>query len=419
MLLQLIILTFQAILIFFSGYLLLLTLAAAIQSRRWRIEESEPVTSFWLLVPAHNEEALLPSLLKSLQQQDYPKGLYRVHVVADNCTDNTAQVALLGGAQVHVRNHPDLRGKGYALQWLLDLLWREPAQPDAIVILDADTVVSENFLRVMDRHFQSGERAIQAYYAVRDPGRSWNVALRYAALAVLHYLRPMGRMFFGASAGLKGNGMAFSSELLRRHPWTSSVVEDIELHMALLLSGERVSFAPDVMVWGEMPATLRQSASQHTRWESGRLEMARRYVPKLMQAGWQALRKGGKLRWFTYLDAIMEHLIPPFSVLVGLSLVILAVASVLYWAAAQGVQAAVIGALHLGLSKLSLWLATSALAAQVFYLLVGLRMAKAPANVYRALLFAPLLVAWKTWHYLMTLLGRKPAGWIRTARNEG
>jgi 1,2-diacylglycerol 3-beta-glucosyltransferase len=410
----------QAVLALFSGYLLALTLAAAIQSRRSRREVVKPATRYWVFVPAHDEEILLPELLRSLQRQDYPQELYQVHVVADNCSDNTAQAALQEGAQVHVRIEPQLRGKGYALQWLLERLWSSSSIPDAIVILDADTVVSANFLSVMDSHMQSGECAVQAYYAVRDPGRSWNTGLRYAALAVLHYLRPLGRMLWGTSAGLKGNGMVFAAGVLRQHPWTSSVVEDIELHMALLLSGERVAFAREAIVWGEMPDSLRQSASQHTRWESGRLEMARRYVPKLARAGWQAARIPGRLGWFTYLDAIMEHVIPPFSLLAALSVLTLAAAGVFLWIATGALPGLVISDLAIRMAQpLSVWLAVGTLAAQGIYLFAGLRMVNAPSNVYFALAFAPLLVIWKVWHYLMTLLGHKPAGWIRTARNEG
>ena len=160
----------------------------------------------------------------------------------------------------------------------------KPNEPhDAILIMDADSSISPNFLRVMDARLARGERVIQSYYAVRDPEQSWSVSLRYVALAALHYLRPLGRMVLGGSMGLKGNGMVFAADILKKHEWSASITEDIEFHMALVLDGERVMFAPDAVVEAEMPQDLAGSQTQNTRWEQGRLEMARTYVPKLLR----------------------------------------------------------------------------------------------------------------------------------------
>src|SRR5919201_4724168 len=127
-------------------YLDVLSVAATL----WRRapHPSSPRHRFAILVPAHNEEQLLPRLLQSINALDYPRALYDVHVVADNCTDRTAAVAAAAGATVHVRADDQRRGKGYALRWLLARLGRAGAAYDAYVILDADSVVSPNFLRV-------------------------------------------------------------------------------------------------------------------------------------------------------------------------------------------------------------------------------------------------------------------------------
>ena len=171
----------------------------------------------------------------------------------------------------------------------------------------------------MNARLAHGERVIQSYYAVRDPGNSWSVGLRYAALAVLHYLRPQGRMVLGGSAGLKGNGMVFAADLVRNHEWSASLTEDIEFHMGLILAGERVMFSPDAMVEAEMPDTLEDSQTQNVRWERGRMQMTKTYVPQLLKAAGQALRKGKYGRSYLLVDAAMEHIIPPFSILAALS----------------------------------------------------------------------------------------------------
>jgi cellulose synthase/poly-beta-1,6-N-acetylglucosamine synthase-like glycosyltransferase len=376
-----------------------------------------PRTRFLILIPAHNEEKLLPDLLANLRALDYPEKRYQVHVVADNCTDNTAELARRGGAVAHERTNLEQRGKGYALQWLLEQIWAASIPYDAVVILDADSIVSRNFLAAMDGRLARGERAIQAYYAVRDPDRSWSVALRYAALAVLHYLRPLGRMVLGGSVGLKGNGMVFAANIVRRYPWSASLTEDIEYHMALVLGGERVTFAHDAVVWAEMPGTLADSQSQNVRWERGRMEMVRQYVPKLLAAAWGALRTKHGKRAYVLFDAAMEQIIPPFSILAGASVLSLLLALIL-GAASALVAGRLAWQLNGWLTWLTVGLGLGLLLGQAIYTLTGLWLAAAPRRVYLALLAAPAMVAWKIWLYARVLLGLDRQGWVRTKRNS-
>jgi 1,2-diacylglycerol 3-beta-glucosyltransferase len=372
-------------------YLLLLTAAAMFAQRRTPLRDGEPSSRFVIMVPAHNEERLLPQLLESLRQLDYPGALYAVHVVADNCSDRTAEISRDGGAIVHERFNTELRGKGYALEWLLQQIWARGDAHDAVVVLDADSVVSPNFLRVMDARLARGERVIQAYYAVREPDRARSAGIRAVALTVLHYLRPQGRMVLGGSTGLKGNGMVFAADILHKHRWTASLTEDIEYHMELIRAGERAMFAPDAVVWAEMPDSLKASQTQNERWERGRMEMVRTYVPGLISEG---LRR----RSFLLLDAAIEQLIPPFSVVAGLSLVTLLAALLLR-------------------SPRAIGLAVANIIGQIIYIFAGLALARAPRTVYQALLFTPAFILWKLWLYVRLLLGIKPGGWVRTARN--
>jgi cellulose synthase/poly-beta-1,6-N-acetylglucosamine synthase-like glycosyltransferase len=372
-------------------YLLLLTAAALFAKRETPPRSGEPSHRFVIMVPAHNEERLLPQLLESLGQIDYPSALYAVHVVADNCSDRTAELGRAGGAIVHERFNSELRGKGYALEWLLQQIWERGDPHDAVVILDADSVVSPNFLRVMDARMARGERVIQAYYAVREPESARSAGIRAVALTVLHYLRPQGRMVLGGSTGLKGNGMVFAADILHKHRWTASLTEDIEYHMELIRAGERAMFAPDAVVWAEMPDSLKASQTQNERWERGRMDMVRTYVPGLISEG---LRR----RNFLLLDAAIEQLIPPFSVVAGLSVVTLVAALLLR-------------------SPRAIGLAVVNIIGQIIYIFAGLALARAPRTVYQALLFAPAFVFWKLVLYVRLLLGIKPGGWVRTTRN--
>ena len=408
---------FQLYLAFLVGYLLLLVAASWKAARSTVPLPGGACRRFLILVPAHNEERLLPDLLASLARLDYPAALFAVHVVADNCTDQTVRVARRSSAQVHVRNDREHLGKGCALNWLLARLQQGGEPHDAVVFLDADSVVSPNFLQVMAAHLERGERAIQAYYAVRDPGQSWAGSLRYAALAVLHFLRPQGRMALGTSAGLKGNGMAFAADLMKHYAWSSSLTEDIELHMALLLNGERVTFAPDAIVWGEMPNNLASATSQHMRWEQGRKQMARSYVPRLLAAAWQELRAGRPRHAFLLWDAVMEYIQPPFSILAGANLLTLTASLAFFVSELDASPWNSFGSPG-RLAALNVLLAVGLLLGQGVYLVAGLRSVSAPKQVYLNLLYAPGLVVWKTWQMFLVLLGRGQNSWIRTKRNR-
>jgi cellulose synthase/poly-beta-1,6-N-acetylglucosamine synthase-like glycosyltransferase len=375
------------------GYLLMLTAAALFAPRITPPRAGRPTHRFAILVPAHNEEQLLPKTIANLQELDYPRDLYEIHVVADNCSDQTAELAHQSGAIVHERHNAALRGKGYALEWLLQELWDQGVAHDAVLIIDADSIVSANFLRVMDARLARGERVIQAYYAVHHPEGNASIGIRAAALTVLHYLRPQGRMALGGSTGLKGNGMVFAADILRKHRWSAALTEDIEYHMTLILAGERAMFAPDATVWAEMPDSLQAAQSQNERWEQGRMEMVRRFVPQLLG---EALRR----RSFLLFDAAIEQLIPPFSIVTGASLATLLVALALRNPTGIMVAAAIV----LG---------------QAVYVACGLILSGAPRSAYRSLLFAPAFMVWKGWLYVRLLLGMKPGEWIRTARNNG
>ena len=185
------------------GYLIVLVIAAWANRNSFEKIENDPLKRFAFLIPAHNEEFVLPHLLESILQLEYPSSNYDIHVIADNCSDETARVATSYGAQAHIRYNQSLIGKGYALEWGLNEIRAAGQTYDAYIIVDADSTVSQNFLQVMQRLTNRGAKVIQAYYGVKDPGLSWNISLRYAALSVLHFLRPRGRMVFGRIGWIK------------------------------------------------------------------------------------------------------------------------------------------------------------------------------------------------------------------------
>jgi cellulose synthase/poly-beta-1,6-N-acetylglucosamine synthase-like glycosyltransferase len=352
------------------------------------------------LIPAHDEEQLIGSALDSLAAVDHPPELVLVHVVADNCTDGTVAIARARGVEVHERIAPGAGGKGPALVWLWSRLRERGDHFDAVVILDADTTVNKEFFGAVDAELDAGAQVVQSYYAVRDAEQSPVTAFRAAALAARHFLRPLGRVTMGGSAGLHGNGMVFTTPVLNRHEWTSHLTEDIELQLELLLEGTKVAFAPNAVVEAEMPTTLAGSQTQHARWERGRLEVARRYVPALTRRAMTA-RCADRV---ACADAAIDLAVPPFSVLVATTAI---------WSVLTLGRAARRRRLGPGGA-----VAAFAVVAQAGYVLSALRMIEAAPEVYRSLLGAPRLVVWKIGLWSRQVAGRDQVTWVRTARND-
>jgi 1,2-diacylglycerol 3-beta-glucosyltransferase len=371
-------------------YLLALTLAAIV-TRPHGLPRAPENRRFAILVPAHNEEAVLGRLLTSLNALDYPPEAFEVCVVADNCDDGTAAIARSFGVRVYERFDTTAKAKGFALRWLLQQLDDEGRVYDAFIIVDADSVLAPNFLEAMNARLASGSHAIQAYYSVLNAAESSVAGLRYAALAAVHYLRPLGRSRFNLSAGLKGNGMCFSAATLKHFGWRwFTLAEDVEFHLALLAEGIRVEFAPETWVKADMPITLEQASSQNSRWERGRLQLIRENVPGLLLAG---LRR----RSWVQIDAAAEQLIPPLSVPFASCVGLLLITAVLgQWSLAAVAVACLIG---YGL-----------------YLAVALALVGAPMRVYLMLCTAPVYIAWKVSLYGRSFVGGRTSPWVRTPR---
>jgi cellulose synthase/poly-beta-1,6-N-acetylglucosamine synthase-like glycosyltransferase len=353
-----------------------------------------------ILIPAHDEARVIAKTIDSIRKQEYPSELFSVHVVADNCTDATADIATRHGAEVHERFDPVAPGKGPALEWLLGQL--ADCKASAVVVLDADTSMAPGFLSAIDHAIADGGSAWQAYYTVRDPESSPATALRRAALALRHYVRPLGRTAVGGSCGLFGNGMVFRRELLADRQFSSHLTEDVEFQLELLLDGVLVGFVPEAVIEAEMPTTLDAARTQNERWELGRLQLARSYVPKLLRG---ALRAGTPHR-VALADAALDQLVPPLSVLAAGTTLTTVVATVLPLPGrSRG-------------SRTGATLAWVAMLGFALHVVGGLRLARMPRSAYLALLRAPRLVVWKVALWVRVLLRPHEVTWRRTTRND-
>jgi 1,2-diacylglycerol 3-beta-glucosyltransferase len=375
-----------------SGYLLLLLYAARGAARTpANVETCDSSLQLVVLMPAHDEEVGIEATLTSLAACTYPGDARRTIVIADNCTDRTVELARIAGVEVWERTDPTKLGKGFALAWAFGRLDEEGLAFDAAVVLDADCHPSANMLSAMSARMQQGANAVQVSYLVSNPDASYASALRYAAFSLMNTVRPLGKHQLGLSCGLLGTGMAFTKGLLERVPWSvSGLVEDSEHHMRVVEAGERVEFIPYACVSSAMPTSLSASASQQARWEGGKLHLIRRWTPRLVGSG---LAK----RDIERVHVGLEPLVLPQSLI------------------AAGSVASAVAGMVFGSKRLA-GLSVAALAGQLTFVLMGLRLVQAPVLVYRALLAAPALIAQKVILYIGLLGGQRPTSWVRTER---
>src|SRR5260370_21962025 len=149
-----------------------------------------PQLFFDVIVPAHNEEPGISATVRSLLQVDYPRNLYRIVVIADNCTDQTAARAQAAGASVLTRNDPAHRGKGHVLTYAFGHSLRE-GRADSVAVVDADTTFSQNLLRAFAARIKRGADAVQVDYVVHNPDASWRTRLLPIAFWTVHVLRSL------------------------------------------------------------------------------------------------------------------------------------------------------------------------------------------------------------------------------------
>jgi exopolysaccharide biosynthesis WecB/TagA/CpsF family protein len=379
-----------------SLYLLTLALASSIGRREASAETSDPRSRLVVLVPAHDEERLIARCVESLRAQSYPRPLYRVIVIADNCSDSTAEIARVVGAEVMVRDEPEARGKGQALRWAMDLVLAAPNPPDGVVVVDADSVADHSLLGGLERELAAGHGVVQGDYTVIVDAGSPRSAIIAAGFLLFHRVRFSGRARLGMAANLVGNGMLFARSVLESHPWDAfSGVEDLEYSMRLRLAGIRPQFAPAAHVSGPGPATRAGVDRQRLRWEGGRFAVVRTWLWRLIAASIQ--RRDPRL-----LDAAIDLAVPP------LGLLCLATAG-----GALVTTAAVLT--HVAPAwALAPW-AFAAVAIPA-YVLIGLRAAHAPVAVWRAVLGAPAFLAWKVLTYVRLLRGFDSTRWDRSDR---
>jgi hypothetical protein len=359
-----------------------------------RLDAASTRSRFVILIPAHDEESGLATTLCSIRNVDYPTDHVHVVVIADRCHDATATVARSSGVQCLERSD-GTPGKGAAIAWAVDRLRTRDTDYDALVIVDADTVVDAHLLDAYDVALRNGHEIQQGYNYLSNP---WETPFT-RIIAVTSVLRNAlfygGKERLGLSSMLSGTGMCFSRRVLDRYHWTAlSVGEDWEFSVLLLLNGETIHFNRHARTMARESKGFRQASSQRLRWASGRQAVAGNGSGNLIRAGLRHRR-------LDLFDAALTLVAPTFSAQATLTLLCLAISMfvsvdpawgfLLPWAVAM----------------------TGLLAA---YFLLGVALTEAPVRALSGILLIPAFLPWRLAIEICGLLGYGRKQWVRTSR---
>ena len=239
---------------------------------------------FAIVIPAHNEESVIGSMINSLKKQQYPSDSFDIFVICDNCTDNTELKAKSAGARILTRNNLNETGKGYALDWAFSRIFTMDEQYDAICVFDADNVVSSCYLSEMNKMLSKGHQVIQGYIDSKNPYDTW-ISLSYSiAFWLSNKIFQQTRYNLGLSCGLCGTGFCVRTDIIREIGWGATcLTEDLEFTMKLVMHDRKVAFCKTAVVYDEKPLTFMQSWRQRKRWMQGHTDCALRYMPTLFK----------------------------------------------------------------------------------------------------------------------------------------
>lgn len=347
-----------------------------------------------VIVPAHNESGGIVPTIEDIKPQLKPGD--RLIVVADNCTDDTAAVASLAGAEVIRRNDLTQIGKGYALGWAINYVSADP--PDFVIFIDADCRIQPDGIERLQAVCRELERPVQACFLMKTADNSpIDHSLAEFTFLLRNLVRPLGLRNLNCPVQLMGTGMAFPWDVIRSAPLASGhLVEDLKLGLDLAAGGKAPHFFPFVKVTSDFPVTAMGTDSQRQRWVQGHLGMIMKSVPRLL---FLAISR----RNLDLLALTLDLLVPPLSLL---GMLVVGVFALAFLAALFGLSFAafVIASINLLMFAVAVLLAWLKFGRDIL-----------PVRDLRSLgpqIFKKLRI------YGQILLGRTAAVWIRTDRGK-
>ena len=278
--------------IFFLCYLYQLVYVIIPFIKKPMPHKKEKIHNIAILICARNEESVIGQLLDSVDAQNYPRDALFVFVVADNCTDKTAQISRERGAVVYERSNNERIGKGYALNFLLKKVFSEHSHKniDAFILLDADNILDPGYVRAMNQTYCDGYNVTTSYRNSKNYGDNWlSAAYGIWFMREARFLN-YSRFLLGTSCAVSGTGFLFSRELIEKFGgWKYFLLtEDIEFTVDCIVAGEKIGYCNDAVLYDEQPYTFSQSWRQRLRWSKGFLQVWSKYGNRL----WRSIFRG-------------------------------------------------------------------------------------------------------------------------------
>ncbi|MGE3152614.1 MAG: glycosyltransferase family 2 protein [Nitrospiraceae bacterium] len=356
------------------------------------IEEKR--SRFLVLIPAHNEEFGIESTLEGFKRLDYPPDSFRVVVIADRCVDATAAVARKHGVACFERSE-GISGKGAAIAWGIQEARRVQLPFDAVVIVDADTVVDRELLPAFHWGLRAGHQVQQGYNYISNPWATPFTRIIAVTGALRNGRYYTGKTVLGLSGMLTGTGMCIGATALERYGWTAfSVGEDWEFSVELLLGGEHIYFNPLAKTYAKESQDLKQASRQRLRWASGRYAVMGNKV-------WALLRHGIRTGSVSLVDSAVTLVAPNYSSQASLSILCLALSWMNVGDPVWGFTATWALALFMAIAG---------------YFMLGVFSTESPIRALSGLLLVPLFLPWRLTIELLGMLGYGRQHWGRMSR---
>lgn len=246
---------------------------------------NDKTNRYAILIAARNEEQVIGNLIDSLKNQNYPSDYVDIYVCADNCSDNTYELAKQKGAIVYKRFNSVEVGKGYVLNCLLNKIKQTNKHYDAYLVFDADNIVDKDFIKEINRVYNEGYQAVTSYRNSKNYGDNW-ISAGYG-LWYLHESSHLNtsRMIINSSCAISGTGFLVSNELIENNDgWNYFLLtEDIEFSVDSVLKDIKIGYADKAVVYDEQPTSFKQSFNQRLRWSKGIIQVLNKYGLELIK----------------------------------------------------------------------------------------------------------------------------------------